>query len=107
MTEEQKTQRYAQAYKALTDLNFQMLSNSFSKIQTPDGNTVTDNKQITDFLTNADSKFVNGVQDQMILLRNQAQIKPMRMKSSEEQIKKGAPATFDVPVTFDNSNFFV
>ena len=107
MTEEQKTQRYAQAYKALTDLNFQMLSNSFSKIQTPDGNTVTDNKQITDFLTNADSKFVNGVQDQMILLRNQAQIKPMRMKSTEEQIKKGAPATFDVPVTFDNSNFFV
>ena len=29
------------------------------------------------------------------------------MPYSEEQIKKGAPVTFDVPLTFDNSNFFV
>ena len=25
---------------------------------------------------------------------------------SEEQIKKGVPASFEVPLTFDNSNFF-
>lgn len=106
-TEEQKTQRYAQAYKALTELNFEMLSNSFSKIETPAGDIVTDSKQITEFLQNADSVFVNEVQEGMIQIRNQAQIKPLKMKSTEEQIKKGAPVTFDVPLTFDNSNFFV
>jgi hypothetical protein len=60
-----------------------------------------------DFLQNADSVFVNEVQDKMIELRSQAQIKPLKMKSTEEQIKKGAPVSFDVPITFDNSNFFV
>ena len=107
VTEDQKTQRFAEAYKALTELNFQMLSNAFSKIVTPDGDTVTDQKQIVDFLQNADSVFVNEVQDKMIELRSQAQIKPLKMKSTEEQIKKGAPVSFDVPITFDNSNFFV
>jgi hypothetical protein len=107
VTEEQKTQRFAEAYKALTELNFQMLSNAFTKIVTPDGDTVTDKAQIVDFLQNADSVFVNEVQDKMIELRSQAQIKPLKMKSTEEQIKKGAPVSFDVPITFDNSNFFV
>ena len=107
ITEDQKTQRYAEAYKALTELNFQVLTNSFSKIVTPEGDTVTDHKQIIEFLQNADSVFVNEVQDLMIKLRSQAQIKPLKMKSSEDQIKKGAPVSFDVPITFDNSNFFV
>jgi len=33
-------------------------------------------------------------------------LKPLSMKSTEEQIKKGAPATYEVPVTFDTANFF-
>ena len=47
------------------------------------------------------------MQEQMIMLRSQAQIKPITLKSNEEQIKKGAPVSFTVPLTFDNSNFFV
>jgi hypothetical protein len=34
-------------------------------------------------------------------------VKPLKLKASEEQIKKGAPASYEVPVTFDTSNFFV
>ena len=33
-------------------------------------------------------------------------MKPIKVKATEEQIKKGVPATFEVPITFDNSNFF-
>jgi len=43
----------------------------------------------------------------MLDLRGQASIKPMTMKSTEAQIKKGAPVTYQIPLTFDNSNFFV
>ena len=43
----------------------------------------------------------------MLEIRNQAQTKPIKLKASEEQIKKGAPVTFETPLTFDNSNFFV
>ena len=84
-----------------------MLATSFSKIITPDGQTVEDKTQIQEFLNNADSKVVNEMQDEMIKLRSQAQVKPITLKSTEEQVKKGAPVTFTVPLTFDNSNFFV
>lgn len=107
MTDEQKSQKFAEAHKALTDLNFEILSTSFSKIKTPDGQTVEDQNQIKEFLNNADSKTVNDLQDKMLEIRNQAQVKPVKLKASEEQIKKGAPVTFETPLTFDNSNFFV
>ena len=107
MTDEQKSQKFAEAHKALTELNFEILSTSFSKIKTPDGQTVEDQDQIKEFLHNADSKTVNDLQNKMLLIRNQAQVKPIKLKTSEEQIKKGAPVTFETPLTFDNSNFFV
>ena len=107
MTDEQKSQKFAEAHKALTELNFEILSTSFSKIKTPDGQTVEDQDQIKEFLHNADSKTVNNLQDKMLEIRNQAQTKPIKLKASEEQIKKGAPVTFETPLTFDNSNFFV
>ena len=105
--EEEKTKKFAEAYKNLTQLNFEMLATSFSKIITPDGQTVEDKTQIQEFLNNADSKVVNEMQDEMIKLRKQAQVKPIQLQATEEQIKKGAPVNFTVPLTFDNSNFFV
>jgi len=107
LTEEEKTKRYADAYKNLTELNFEMLSSTFTKVTTPEGEAVTDKGQIKDFLNNTDSKIVNEMQDEMIKLRAQAQVKPIMLKATDEQIKKGAPVSFQVPLTFDNSNFFV
>jgi hypothetical protein len=107
LSEEEKTQRYADAYRKLTELNFDMLSTSFTKITTPEGTEVTDREQIKEFLNNADSRLVNEMQDEMIRLRSQAQVRPIQLKATDEQIKKGAPVSFTVPLTFDNSNFFV
>ena len=107
INEEEKAKRYSEAYQKLTSLNFEMLSTSFVKITTPDGTEVIDPAQIKDFLNNAESKIVNEMQNEMIKLRSQAQIKPIQLKTNEEQIKKGAPVSFAVPLTFDNSNFFV
>jgi hypothetical protein len=56
---------------------------------------------------NAGGKVINEIQDKLTELRTQAQIKPITIKSTEEQIKRGVPVTYEVPVTFDNSNFFV
>ena len=107
LTDEQKSQKFAEAHKALTDLNFQLLSTSFEKIITPDGQVVQDQNQIKEFLNNADTKTVNDLQNKMLEIRNQAQVKPIKLKSTDEHIKKGAPVSFEVPLTFDNSNFFV
>jgi hypothetical protein len=107
LTDEEKSKRYAEAYQKLTVLNFEMLSTSFTKIITPDGTEVADRDQIKEFLNNAESKIVNEMQDGMINLRSQVAIKPLNLKTNEEQINRGAPVSFTVPLTFDNSNFFV
>ena len=50
---------------------------------------------------------IKEIEEKMILLRSQGAVKPLKMKATEDQIKKGAPASYEVPVTFDTSNFFV
>ncbi len=106
LTEEQKQTAFAKSFQVLNTVNFSLLVDSIKSITTPDGTEVTDRTQIIDFCNNADSKTVNEIQDLLSELRVQAQIPALKMKSTEEQIKKGAPASYEVPVTFDNSNFF-
>ena len=77
-----------------------------AEITTPDGTVVTDAKQIFDFISNVDTKITREIEQLLGDLRSQCSLKPLSMKSTEEQIKKGAPATYEVPVTFDTANFF-
>ena len=83
-----------------------MLVDSITEITTPDGSTVVDKAQIKEFCDNCDAKVINEIQDELGKIRAQAQIQPVKLKATEEQIKKGVPATYEVPVTFDSSNFF-
>ena len=105
--EQEKNKRFAESFRRLTELNFEMLLDGILEIKTPEGAVVADKKQIQEFVENAGGKVINEIQDKLSELRTQAQIKPIMVKSTEEQIKRGVPVTYEVPVTFDNSNFFV
>jgi hypothetical protein len=105
-TDEEKSKKFAESFKALTDLNFDVLLNGIESITTPDGDTVTDSKTIDEFISNSDSRLVTEIQDKLTQIRAQASFKPLSFKSTEEQINKGAPVNYEVPLTFDNSNFF-
>ena len=83
-----------------------MLVDSIKEITTPEGDTVSDRKQIADFIDNCDARTTSDIEKKLSELRLQSQIKPVQIKATDEQIKKGVSATYDVPVTFDNSNFF-
>ena len=106
LSEADKSTQFVKSFKLLNNINFSMLVDSISEITTPDGTTVIDKAQIKDFCDNCDAKVINQIQEELAKVRAQAQIKPMKMKATEEQIKKGAPASYEVPVTFDSSNFF-
>ena len=106
MTEEQKQTAFAKSFETLNTVNFSLLIDSIKSITTPKGDTVVDRTQIIEFCNNADTKTITEIQEKLSELRLQAQIAPLKIKTTEEQIKKGAPASFEVPVTFDNSNFF-
>ena len=106
MTEEQKQTAFAKSFETLNMVNFSLLVDSIKSITTPKGDTVSDRAQIIEFCDKADTKTITEIQEKLSELRLQAQIPPLKIKTTEEQIKKGAPASFEVPVTFDNSNFF-
>ena len=106
MTEEQKQTAFAKSFETLNMVNFSLLVDSIKSISTPEGNTVVDRAQIIEFCNKADTKTITEIQEKLSDLRLQAQIPPLKIKTTEDQIKKGAPASFEVPVTYDNSNFF-
>ena len=83
-----------------------MLKN-ISKIITPEGTEVADPVQIKEFVDNANATLITELQDALAVIRTQGSVKPLKLKATEDQIKKGAPASYEVPVTFDTANFFV
>ena len=106
MTDKEKTKKFDEAFKALTELSMGLLLRNIEKITTPDGAEVTDPAQIKEFIDNANAGTITELQDKLNELRIQGSTKPAKLKATEEQIKKGAPATYEVPVTFDTANFF-
>ena len=106
LSEKEKSTQFVKSFKILNNINFGMLVDSITEITTPEGTTVVDKLQIKEFCDNCDAKIINEIQDELATIRAQAQIKPIRLQATEEQIKKGAPTSYEVPVTFDSSNFF-
>ena len=108
MSDEEKTQKFTDSFNMLTDLNSALLLNNIEKITLPDGKqSVSDPAQIKDFIENAESKLTKEIEEELSKIRLQVAVPPIQMQATEEQIKKGAPANYTIPITFDNSNFFV
>lgn len=107
MSDDEKSKRFNDSFKVLTDLNDKVLLKNIVSITTPEGSKVSDPAQIKEFVENVNTTVINELQDRLAEVRRIGTVKPLRIKATEEQIKKGAPATFDVPVTFDTANFFV
>ena len=107
LPDEDKASRFNEAFKSLTDLNASILLKNINMITMPDGTEINDSAHIKEFVDNANATLIKEIEDKLIALRGQGAVKPLKMKATEEQIKKGAPVSYEVPVTFDTSNFFV
>ncbi len=107
MSDEEKGKRFNEAFKQLTELNSSILLKNIASIVMTDGTEVTDPAQIKEFVDNANASLIKEIEAHMAELRSQGAVKPLKLKATEEQIKKGAPASYEVPVTFDTANFFV
>ena len=107
LSDEDKASRFNDAFKKLTELNSSILLKNIDHITMTDGTEISDAGHIKEFIENASATLVKEIEGKLMDLRTQGAVKPLRLKATEEQIKKGAPATYEVPVTFDTSNFFV
>lgn len=103
--DEAKLQAFTNSFVKLTELTVGMISTGIVSIQI--GDDLVSNKQhIDDFIANADKQFFNKITEHLNSQKEIFAVKPMTVTSSPEDIEAGVPATYEVPITFDQSNFF-
>jgi hypothetical protein len=103
--DEEKMDMFSKSFIRLTQLTVDMVAGSIISIKV-DGETVTDSKMINEFINKAEKEFYQSVLDHITKQRDEFAIKPFTATTTEDEQAKGAPKEFDVPVTFDSSNFF-
>ena len=106
IADEEKVKTFDESFKKMTELGNDILIKNIRKIDT-ETESVTDPAQIEEFFKNADAKMMSELQKKLQKLRLQGSSPPVKFKASEEEIKTGVPASYEVPVTFDTANFFV
>lgn len=106
MDDSEKLNRFSESFKKLTNLTVNMLSKSIAKLQIGD-DEVTNSVHIEEFIDNVDKEFFKGITDHLEEQRKKFAIEPIKVQSNEEDVAAGVPKDWEVPVTFDQSNFFV
>jgi hypothetical protein len=105
LTEEQKLNQFHKSFKKLTELTVGMVSASIVQIDT-DSDSVTDPQFIDEFLQNADKKFYTTITEHIEQQKKKFSVKPLTVTTEAEDQERGAPASYEAPVMFDQSNFF-
>ena len=105
ISDEDKLQAFTNSFTKLTQLTVDMIVQGIDKIIAGE-EEVTNRLHIQDFMKNADKEFFNRVMDHLNEQKEKYTIKPMEVRSTPEDIAAGAPETFKIPITFDQSNFF-
>ena len=102
----ERLNRFGQSFKKLTDLTVGMLTKSIAKLTIGD-EEVTNPTFINEFIDNVDKEFFKSITDHLEKQRKKFAIEPIKVESNEEDVAAGVPKTWEVPITFDQSNFFV
>lgn len=103
--DEAKLQAFTNSFVKLTELTVGMLAQGIASI-TIGEDVVDSRKHIDEFIANADKQFFNIITEHLQSQKDEFAVKPMTVNSTAEDIEKGVPASYEVPITFDQSNFF-
>lgn len=105
ISDEQKLEAFNKSFKKLTEMTVTMITSSVEKIETNE-DSVNNPKFIKEFIENADKEFYQGIADHLEKERAKFNLKPITVKSLPQDIEEGAPETFEINISFDQSNFF-
>lgn len=104
--EDEKLKQFNTTFNKLRDITLGMVINSVVSIQVGD-NVVTDRNHIVEFLENTDKAFFKSLSDHIEKQKQAFTVPPMKVEANDLQKEEGAPDTFEVPIVFDQANFFV
>jgi hypothetical protein len=105
LTDEKKLEMFNSSFRNLTKVTLDLVTDSIYKILTPDGE-VTDKKFISEFVANSDKDIFKQIQDHLSELKTHNNLKPLEFGTTEGQQAAGAPASYTVPINFNESDFF-
>ncbi|MGY8866340.1 MAG: T4 family baseplate hub assembly chaperone [Methylophagaceae bacterium] len=105
ISDTEKLERFNTSFQKLTNLTVKSLASSITSISFGD-TEVTNQVHIQEFIENADKQFYQDVLKHIETQRDLFVLEPLKVTSSEEDIAAGAPKEYEVPITFDQSNFF-
>lgn len=103
--DDRKLAAFSQSFKKLTNITIDLVLNSIASIDTPDGKVVN-RTHIAEFFENADKSYFDKVLKHLEEIRENSTIKPFKVTSTPEDVEAGAPESYEIPITFDQSNFF-
>ena len=105
ISDEKKIEIFSKSFNEMTNVSLELISSSIIAIKTPDA-IVKDQKFIQEFIRNADNELVQKIQTHINDLKVSAGVQPLKLRPLPEQIEAGAPAEYELPITFNNSDFF-
>lgn len=105
ITDEQKLEIFNKSFKIMTSVGIDLIVDSIREIHTPD-TIVDDPKFIREFIENSDKEIYKKLEDHISNMKNLSGLRPITIHSTKEQIAAGAPETYELPISMDNSNFF-
>lgn len=100
LSDEVKIEKFGESFVKLTQLTVDVVAGSITKIVAPEGE-VTDKNQILEFIQNAPKDVFSKINDHVLEMKNQIELKVSNVECEE------CHHTFDMPVTMDQTNFFV
>lgn len=106
ISDEQKLALFNKSFSTMTDITVQLIADSIYAIKTPEV-VVEDPAFIYEFVQKADKDVFEKIQNRINEFKTINGLQPMTVQSTPEQIEAGAPETYQVPIGFDNANFFV
>ena len=101
-----KLEMFNKSFKTLTDINVNIMKDAIVSIQWQNEPAVTNPIHIDEFIDSADAKVYNGIRKHIDENKKKFHTQPMTVQATDEEIEAGAPKTFEVPISFDQSNFF-
>jgi len=106
LDEPQKLEIFNKSFASLTSLTIDTIKTSIQQIQVG-GQIVTDANQISEFIDKADKDFYTAITKHIEQEKKKFETEPMRVEATAEELERGVPETYEIPIAFDQSNFFV
>jgi hypothetical protein len=106
LDDDEKLEKFNKSFVKLTNLTVETMNKSIWKIQIGD-TEVTNLGHIKEFMQNSDKEVYSFITEHLDEQRKSFQIEPLKAKASEEDVALGAKTEeWEIPITFDQANFF-